>query len=306
MNKPRKLKPGDTIGILSTSSPALPSSIDRMRQYFEGKGYTVRVGAHTLADFGFLAGSAEDRAGDFNDMLRDPEVRMIVTSMGGAGAEHLLPLVDYETLAANPKLVVGLSNPAILLNAITARTGVPTIHGPNGVEFGWLTLTPFTEENFWPIILGQLSIPYTFPVGDQIRVVRAGTAAEGKIYGGHHRTVQRLIGTPWAPDWKGSILFLEEHNLVFEEVDKVLSHFKLAGILDSIKGLIFGQPIKSEPVQVETLEDVLLRICASYDFPIFSNVPIGHTDDKITLPLGCRVRMESGQPGLELLEMPVI
>lgn len=306
MHLPPRLIPGDTIGILSTSSPVLPSSIDRMQRYFEGKGYTVKVAPHTLADFGFLAGSAEERAADFNDMLRDPEVRMIMTSMGGAGAEHLLPLVDYETLAANPKLIVGLSNPAILLNAITARTGMPTIHGPNGVEFGWLVLTPFTEKNFWPVVLGELSIPYSFPVGNQIRVVRGGTATEGPIFGGHHRTVQRLIGTPWAPEWKGSILFLEEHDLVFAEVDKVLSHFKLAGILDSIKGLIFGQPTTSEPVQAETLEDILLRICAGYDFPIFSNVPIGHTDDKITIPLGCQGRMDPDRKALELLDPAVV
>jgi muramoyltetrapeptide carboxypeptidase len=275
-----------------------------MRQYFERMGYSVKTAPHALASFGFLAGTPAVRAGDLNGMLRDPTIRMIVTSMGGAGAEHLLPLIDYEAAASDPKLVVGLSNPAILLNAISSVTGVPTIHGPNGVDFGHDQLTPFTEEHFWPIVGESLALPYRFAVSDEIRVVRKGDKVEGRLYGGHLRTVQRLIGTPWAPKWKDAILFLEEYELDFSEMDKSLMHFKLAGILDSIGGLIFGRPAECEAVDAETAEDVLLRICADCSFPIISNVPIGHTDDKITVPIGCRVRLDTIEPSFDLLESP--
>jgi muramoyltetrapeptide carboxypeptidase len=301
---PQKIVRGDTIGIVSTSSPTTSDELDHMTLYFEGLGFPVKLGTNVLADSGFLAGSAEGRAADFNAMLHSPSVRMIVTSMGGSGAEHLLPLIDYEAITADPKIIAGLSNPAILLNAITAKTGVPTFHGPNGVEFGHGPLTKFTEDNFWPLVTGEISLPHSYSVQEEMKVVRSGHAVEGPIIGGHLKTIQRLIGTPWAPDWKDTILFLEEYEVVFSDVDKILTHFKLAGILDSIKGLIFGQPVLCEHVLVENLEEVLLRVCAKHHFPIVSNVPIGHTDDKITVPLGCRVKLDPGRRSLELLEAP--
>jgi muramoyltetrapeptide carboxypeptidase len=118
MLRPRKLQPGDVIGIVSTSSPVTPDAVERMGRYFREKGYPVKVAPHALASFGFMAGTPQMRADDFNRMLHDPEVRMIVTSMGGAGAVHLVPLVDYPAIAADPKIVAGLSNPCVLMNAI--------------------------------------------------------------------------------------------------------------------------------------------------------------------------------------------
>lgn len=304
MRAPRKIQPGDTIGIVSTSSPTTPEAVGRMKAYFEQLGYAVIVAPNTLVSFGYLAGPPDLRAADFNALLLDPGIRMIVTAMGGSGAEQLIPLIDYDAIAADPKFVLGLSNPASLLNAITAKTGVPTFHGPNGVEFGHEVLTPFTEENFWPLVREKLTLPYIFPVADEIRVLRAGAVVEGPLYGGHLKTIQRLIGTPWAPIWKDSVLFLEEYELGFSDMDKTLTHFKLAGVLDQINGLIFGRPVICQPVQAETLEDILLRVCAEYQFPIISNVPIGHTDDKITVPIGCRVRLNTEKPAFGLLESP--
>lgn len=304
MPKPKRLRPGDTIGILSTSSPAEPQAVDRMQSYFEQKGYSVCVAPNTLAHHGFLAGTPQTRAGDFNLMLHNPKIRMIVTAMGGTGAAHLLPLIDYASLSNDPKMIVGLSDPSIVLNAITSVTDVPTIHGPNGVEFGYDELTPYAEENFWPIVSQNLELPHTFPVGNEIKVLRGGTTIEGRLYGGHITTIQSLIGTPWAPKWKDSILFLEEVAIQLERVDKALMHFKLAGVFASIKGLIFGQPVESETGKEETLEDILLRVCGDYDFPIITNIRIGHTDDKITVPIGCRVRLNTTNPSFELLESP--
>ena len=304
MLAPRKLQPGDPIGILSTSSPTDSETIGIMTRYFEGMGYTVRVAPHTLARLGHLAGDARTRAADFNAMLCDPSIRMIVTANGGSGAEHLVPLVDYAAIIADPKFIVGLSNPSILLNAITAKTGVPTIHGPNGVDFGSTGLPSFTAENFWPIVRGDLAMPYAFPVHDEIRVLRGGAAVEGPLYGGHIRTVQRLIGTPWAPDWEDAILFLEEYEVGYADFDKSLTHFKLAGILDKVKGLIIGQPVISQSVDAETLDEIVLRICAGGSYPVVSNMRIGHTEEKLTVPIGCRVRLDPTNHSFALLESP--
>lgn len=307
MRKPRGLREGDVVGIVSTSSPVTPEAVDRMRCYFESRGYRVKVAPNVLARFGFLAGPAASRADDLNSLLRDPDVRMVVTAMGGAGAAHLLPLVDYDALATSPKIVVGLSNPSVLLNAMTRRASVPTFHGPNGVEFGGLApLTEFTERNFWALVRGEFRIPHAFPVCDGMKVVRDGPAAEGPLLGGDLRGVQLLIGTPWEPNWGGAILSIELFRVELFRLDGFLAHLRLAGVLQGLSGLIVGQPVECDAVEVETLGDIVLRSCEGYDFPIVTGVPIGHTDDKITLPLGCRVRLDCAQGSLELLESPTL
>jgi muramoyltetrapeptide carboxypeptidase len=301
---PKRLQPGDTVGIVSTSSPTTPDALERTKGYLERRGYTVKVAPNVLASYGFMAGTAQTRADDLNHMLRDPTVRMIVTSTGGRSAAHLLPLIDYGAIASDPKIVIGLSDPSILLNAITSVTGVPTFHGPNGYNFGHAQITRFSEENFWPLVGQDLDIPYIFPVGDEIKVVREGNTVEGRLYGGHLGTNQVLVGTPWAPDWRDSILFIEEMIIELDRTDAMLTHLRLAGILDAIKGLIVGQFVECKEGHVETLEDVLLRNCAGYEFPIIANVPLGHTDDKITLPIGTCVRLNPVEASLELLESP--
>jgi muramoyltetrapeptide carboxypeptidase len=301
---PKRLQPGDTVGIVSTSSPTTPDAVERTKRYFEQWGYSVRVAPNVLASYGFMAGTAQMRADDLNRMLRDPAIRMIVTSTGGGSAAHLLPLIDYEAIASDPKIVIGLSDPSIILNAITSTTHVPTFHGPNGYNFGHTQITRFSEENFWPIVSQDLDIPHIFPVGDKIKVVREGDIVEGRLCGGHLGRNQVLIGTRWAPDWKDSILFIEEMVVELDRTDAMLTHLRLAGILDSIKGLIVGQFVECKEGQVETLEDVLLRNCADYEFPIIANVPLGHTADKITLPIGTQIRLNPVEASLELLESP--
>ena len=99
-------------------------------------------------------------------------------------------------------------------------------------------------------------------------------------------------------------MFVEEYHVELHRTDAMLAHLRLAGIFDGIRGMLVGQPVECDPVEVETLEDIVLRNCAGYDFPIAANLPIGHTDDKLTLPIGCRVRLDTVHPALELLESP--
>ncbi|HSV86772.1 MAG TPA: LD-carboxypeptidase [Levilinea sp.] len=304
LRHPSRLKPADMIGIVSTSSPVNAEMVDRTRCYFEARGYRVRTGAHVLERFGYMAGAAELRAGDLNEMLSDPDVRMIVTATGGDSAIQMLPLIYYGTLSLDPKIICGLSDPSILLNALTARSGVPTFHGPNGFDFGG-GITAFTEQNYWPLVTGQLSFPHRLPVEAQVHVLRAGPAVQGWLWGGHLATIQGLLGTPYLPQWGGAILFLEEFQVDYARTDAMLAHFRHAGIFDRIRALIVGQPVEIGQAGAESYEELILRNCAGTSFPIVANVPLGHTPNKITLPIGGKVRLDTSAHRLELLD-PVV
>ena len=302
---PKRLTPGDKIGIISTSSPAEPEWVERTREYFETHGYPVEVGPHTLDRLGFMAGTTEDRAQDIHAMLHDPSIRMLMTASGGATAARLLPLLDYAAMRADPKIFIGLSDPTILLNGFTHLSGVVTFHGPNGYDFGKLGIAKYSEENFWPIVSGNIEIPYKFPTPEMC-VLKDGPVVEGRLLGGNFPTNIALLGTPWEPDWEGKILFLEELFVDLQKTDAMLTHLRLAGVFDKIYGLVMGQYVQlvSQGLQ-ETYESVILDNCTGYHFPVVSNLLIGHTLDQLTLPVGCRTRLDTSRRALELVEWPV-
>jgi len=302
---PRRLLPGDTVGILSTSSPVAPELVERTKQYLMGRGYRVVTATHVLDRFGYMAGTADARASDFNAMLNDPDIRMIVTSRGGESAIQLLPLIEYGTLALDPKIICGLSDPSILLNALTARSAVPTFHGPNGYDFGSEEQIAFTEENFWPLVTGACEYPHALPVQERMKVLREGPAVNGWLWGGHLGTISGLLGTNFLPRWAGSILFLEEFIVNFPRTDALMTHFRLAGVFDRIRALVIGEPAEMDG-SWETYEEIILRNCTGYSFPIVANVPLGHTTEKITLPIGGKARLDTAAHCFELLEPVVI
>jgi muramoyltetrapeptide carboxypeptidase len=301
---PRRLRTGDRVGIVSTSSPVQADHVSRTRQYFEERGYRVCEGEHVLDSYGYMAGTAEARARDFNAMLNNPDIRMIVTARGGESAIQLLPLIEYGTLALDPKIICALSDPSILLNALTARSAVPTFHGPNGYDFGSEEPIAFTEENFWPLVTGERKYPHTLPVQERMKVLREGPAVNGWLWGGHMGTISGLLGTNFLPRWAGGILFLEEFIVNFPRTDALMTHFRLAGVFDRIRALVIGEPAEMDG-SWETYAEIILRNCAGFSFPIVANVPLGHTPDKITLPIGGKARLDTAALRFELLEAVV-
>ncbi|MFC6356267.1 S66 peptidase family protein [Luethyella okanaganae] len=305
---PPRLSEGDTVGIVSPSSPPRPGCIEGMVDYWTSRGNPVKVGRHARdVEGGFLAGTARARADDFNEMLRDPDVRVIVPSMGGKGSTQLLPLIDFDALRADPKIVLGHSDGSALLVALTTRCNVTTFHGPNGMDFGRLGVTEFSEQMMNSVItraepLGQI------PEVSTREVVRRGPAVEGRILGGHLRTLQTLIGTPYEPDWTGAILFVEEIDCEFHDVDASLTHLRLAGVLDQISGLVVGTCVDVRErywTSSEDLSDVIARACDGSDFPILSGIDLGHTRDKVTVPLGVMARLSPDEGSLEIISAGV-
>jgi muramoyltetrapeptide carboxypeptidase len=305
---PKRLTSGMCIGLVTTSFPVSGTLVEKSTSYLNSLGFRVRTAEHALGRFGFMAATADDRAADIMNMFTDPTIDAIFVNHGGRTAHHVLDRLDYDVIRAHPKIFMAHSDPTVIANAIAARSDLITFHGLTGYNFGEGGVTAFSESAMLRALtdaaaLGEVSFLHHPEV---LRSV--GSPVSGRLFGGHLLTTRALLGTPYQPDWSEAVLMLEDCFEELHKFDDGLMHFRLAGVLDRIRALLIGLPVDVEERSYETTErmqDVVLRICDGYDFPILYGMDIGHTDDKVTLPIGAVVEMDS-QRGTLSVPSPVL
>ena len=308
--KPPLLRRGDVIGLGSpASAPSSSEMIEKGVKYLERCGYAIRVGPHAAKVHGYLAGTDEERAADFNGMVRDKSVRAIIAVRGGYGTPRLLPLIDYRALKRQPKIIVGYSDITALQLAIFHKIGLVTFSGPMaGVEMSD-GIDPYTEENFWRIITSKSKIgELSNPPGEHLKILRRGKKA-GRILGGNFATALSLLKTPFAPDFAGSLLVLEDVDEAPHRVDRMLSQLANAHILERIAGLVFGKftdCIPSDPSKPYIpIDQVLENAAQGLKCPVVGNFQYGHLPRKMTVPFGLRTKLDAEKGSIEVLESGV-
>jgi muramoyltetrapeptide carboxypeptidase len=316
--KPKRLAPGQTIGVIAPSSPASEDDqIHAALEMLESLGFRVKTGAHLYRRYGYLAGSDAERAADLNDMFADPNVDAIVAFRGGYGASRLLPYLDYELIRRNPKLLMGYSDITALLNGIHAKTGLVTFHGP--IADG--NFTPYTLAEFKKVLLNPqppmaIGVPPASEVGEGVverknRLVRiAPGTARGPLIGGNLTLMAHLTGTPYQPDFRGKILFLEDVHEAIYALDRYLTQLWLAGLLQQVAGIVLGKFTDCTPNYGGgwslTLEQALADRCLPLGIPVLRGLMIGHIDEQTIVPVGCEAALDVEAGTLTLLEMPVM
>jgi muramoyltetrapeptide carboxypeptidase len=296
----RKKDGRKTVGIVVLSAPEAhpnPEHLQRGIRWLEQRGFTVRLAPHVKECRGFLAGPPEQVAHDFHAMLADSDVSWIVSAGGGYNSNSLLRHLDFDLMRRARKPVIGLSNPTLLLNALTAKSGVISFHGPVllwnlGSEDGGPD--EFTEEWLWRMLGhrdGEMVIPrepsWTWP--------RPG-ACTGRLLGGNLWSLQQLLGTPYEPDWTGAIVAIEDCFCELHQVAAILEHFACAGVFDRIAGLLVGVPLEVKETELPCegdFTDVVMAAVEASSFPVLTGVHFGHTDRKITLPIGARATLDA-------------
>ncbi len=295
--KPRALRSGDCIGIVSTSSPVSAAQLDRLVGYLGGRGYAVRVADGVLDRAGYLAGTAERRAQGVMSMFGDPEVSLVMPASGGTGAAHLVDLLDYDLIRAHPKLFTGFSDPTVLNNSILAAAGLPSVHGVSGFQFfGWPDVDGQTETAFWRMVSGPIAGQEL--TGEDWRVYRADcSGVSGPVVGGNLLQLTALPGTRWMPSTSGAIVLLEHVGATFEQVDRMLTQLRLAGAFEDIAALVIGAPADwpAEGAPDADTDELVLR-CVKGRFPVIAGVGFGHQQSKIQFPIGCRVEFDLRGP----------
>lgn len=334
--RPSRLQPGDLIGVVAPSSPVahfVPRRLARGLAELERLGFRVRLGRHATGKHGHTAGTISDRTADLHEMFADPEVKGIITTIGGSSSNQLLDELDYDLIAANPKVLMGYSDITALHLGIHVRTGLVTFLGPAVLpqfgEAGGLmpyirqaiqrtvcTASPVGELEPSPEIVAEAlrwdvedDRPRRTTVNPGPQALRSG-AARGRIIAGNLSTMLLLAGTPYWPDLKGAILCVEgAETETPASVDRHFTQLRHMGVYDVIAGLVVGRFAPSVGFTPEdSFEEILLTATRGYSFPIGIGFDFGHWDPIFVLPNGVQGELvvEDGAARFAILESAVV
>lgn len=307
---PPPLNKGDTIALVSPSSATDdPFDLQLAQEAMQALGFQVKAGAHDTARRGHLAGTDAERAGDLNAMFADKDVKAIICARGGSGAARLLPLLDYDAIRRNPKVLLGYSDITALHCAIQARTGLVTFHGPIG-SGSW---NRFNVDQFQRLFFNRELMQYqnVSEAGDELvprknrTVTITGGKAQGELVGGNLTVLTALAGSPYLPDFSGKILFLEDVSEAPYRIDRMFSTLKLMGVLDRIAGLIFGECTDCNPGDGYgslTLPQIFDDYLKPLKIPAYRGAMIGHIRQQFIVPVGGKVEMDADAGTFRLLE----
>jgi muramoyltetrapeptide carboxypeptidase len=290
---PPPVLPGDAVALAAPASQVSRAPWEAGMQILRDWGFQVRCGHEVLEPRPY--GEATDKlvARRFEELWLDPEVKAIIGVRGGYGSLKVLPYLDLAALKAVPKRLVGFSDLTNLLWDLHRRLKLVTFHGPVVAQLP--ELTPAARENLYTWLSAPGPQPLTYP---GLAVLHPGTA-EGPLAGGNLTTLCHLVGTPYAPQFKGYLLFLEDHNEALYRLDRMLHHLLLAGVLDGVLGVVLGA--FSNCGSQDGLLEVWTTALAPLKVPVLADFPMGHQPDNHTLPLGEWARLDASTASLTLL-----
>jgi muramoyltetrapeptide carboxypeptidase len=308
--RPPRVRPGDRVGLVSPATAAFGTESTRIWvDALESLGLEVILGDHYFDQHGYFAGEDEARASDINAFFKDPEIKMIF-ARGGWGAPRLLPLLDYDMIRENPKVLLGYSDATALITAVHVKTGLVTFHGPS-------PLNVFSAEHFRRVVMNaehyKLSNPTfitenTLVQTENLIQTISGGKASGPILGGNLSLLTAVTGSGYLPDFDGSILFIEDVDEAVYRVDRMMTELALSGVLSKIAGFVFGRCTECGPgggYGSLTMEQMVAEHIKPLGIPAFSGAMIGHIDEQFTIPLGIEVEIDADTGTIELLEAGV-
>ena len=342
MIKPKVLKKGDTIGIVSPSSPLGGLLKHRLKQgikSLEDLGFKVKLGKNALKVTDYTAGSFMERAEDLNSMFANKNIKGIISMIGGFHSNQIVDLLDYDLISKNPKVFIGFSDISVLHFAINTQSLLVTFYGPAiltqfGEKFGVdnytleyfkkavMSVEPIGEitpsKNWTDEVLDwflkkDLERPRSMKKNEGHIWLKEGNC-KGELIGGCITSILHLRGTKYWPDFKNKIFFWEipesssdiTRGEPLSKVDAHLVDLKLSGVFDEVAGMIIGRPKGYSEGESKKLKNVILSNFSKHSFPILYNVNIGHTDPIITLPIGVEAELNSKKNSFRVIESAVI
>ena len=305
--KPPALRPGAMLAVVSPASTPKQELVERGIAELEALGYGVKLGKYALAGGPlYYAGSVAERLEDLHAAFADNAIDGIICTRGGWGSAELLPHLDRELIRANPKAFIGYSDHTSLHSWFQNEVNLTSFYGPMvASDFGREDGVDLTS---WRKVFGGES-GWSLEAEDGLRVVKPGVV-EGRLLGGCISILAAGLGTAYAAQLGGSVLFLEDIGTKPYQWDRMLLHLRYSGRLEDVRGIVFGnmeQCVAAE--EQELLDRAIVHGLRGFAGPVAIGLRCGHVDGaNRALPLGVGVRLDlsdAANPRLTFLEAAV-
>ena len=312
--RPSRLQPGGGVRVIAPSRSLALIDVETRAiasERFERLGLELTFGAHVEICDEFVSSPIEHRVSDLHDAFADETVDAVLTVIGGYNANQLLPFIDWDLIAANPKVFCGYSDITALTCAMWAKTGLVTFSGPHYSTFGMRQHFEQTLRWFEAAVMNASPIGiepaatwsddawYLDQQGRRIEnndghwILTEGSA-EGHLLGGNLCTLNLLNGTEYMPDLAGAIVFVEDDaESKPHTFDRNLTSLTQQPSFEKVRGLLIGRFQRNAEMTRSKLEAILRNNPKLGDIPILANVDFGHTDPMLTLPVGGHIAVQA-------------
>lgn len=287
------------LAVVAPASNADPEKVQRGVERLRALGHTVTLMPHVLTQvWPYFAATPEQRLGDLHAAFTDPEIDAVICIRGGYGSNYLLEGLDLELLRRNPKPFIGYSDHTAIATWMLDQAGVPVLHGP-------MVAADFSRGDGVDLLSFAAALGgEAYRVGSEsgMRGLQAGTV-RGVLYGGCLSLLTSSLGTRFAAQTEGKLLFLEDLGEKPYQIDRLLRQMKLAGKLEDVKGIIFGEMLDcaSAGGPADLTERVILTVLEWFPGPIAYGLRSGHVSrSNVTLPFGVEAELAVGVEGTEL------
>jgi muramoyltetrapeptide carboxypeptidase len=308
--KPRALREGDRVGIVAPSSrPATPAVVAAAERVVREMGFKPVLGKHVMSIHGFMAGTDSERLSDLVAFFSDDSIAGIFCITGGYGAMHLLPFLDYRSIAASPKVFVGCDDNTVLLDALFEHSGLVSFYGPNldGIE----TKTTFdrfrsavTCSDVFPTLDAHASGSQELSFNKDFFCPVEGDV-EGHTVGGNLTALVSLLGTPYEPRFSGSLILLDDIHEQTGMLDRWFTTLYLAGHLQTCRGVVCGAFEDCGPKDswnMLSVMDVFSDRLRYLGTPSCFGMPFGQTRETTLVPIGINAKLSAASGRLEFGE----
>ncbi len=306
--KPPRLRAGDLVGLIAPGGAMEDAQVERAVANLESFGLRVRVGDNIRLHRGNYAGTPFQQAADFHAMVRDRDVKAIWCGRGGSGGSLLLPLLDYELIRANAKVIIGFSDFTAVLLAIVRRARLVTFHGPVGIS----TFSEYSSSHLRAVLMEARPVHEIASAKDIALQPAENTlfpgVATGPLMGGNLSVLTALVGTPFGARMRGAIAFLEDVDEAPYRINRMLTQLVQSGELTHAAGVMFGTCSHCTVPEGEatlSLEETLRDRLEPLHIPAAIGLSFGHVGRNCTLPLGVHARFDASARTVTLLETAV-
>lgn len=284
---PKKLQRGDAIGILATARKITANELIPALKWIEKQGFNAVLGQTIGLSYGQFAGTPEQRAKDFQQMLEAPHIKALWCARGGYGTAQMLDQVDFSPLQENPKWIIGYSD-ITALHSHVHTMGVATVHATMPINL--VENTPEALTSLLQVLQGQKTHYHWYDSQQH----HPKQTLEGVLVGGNLSVLYSLLGSPSDIDTAGKFLLLEDVDEYLYHIDRMLLNLKRNGKLKELKGLLVGsftQMHDNTSPYGKTVAEIILENCKEYHFPVVFDVPLGHINDNRAFILGKTIQL---------------